>query len=217
MKLLDLYCGGGGASRGYELAGFDVVGIDKYPQKKYVGEFIMADAIEYLLDNYHKFDAIHASPPCQKWSLASMQHRINGKEYIDLIEPTRAALISAGKPYVIENVVGAPLIDPITLCGSMFMAADGTGILRTYRHRLFESNIPLLAGPCEHKWPQAKMGRRARHGEFIQFVGHYTDANVVKSMLGLDHLSKKEISQCIPPQYTEFIGKQIMSYLHGKH
>jgi DNA (cytosine-5)-methyltransferase 1 len=214
MKLLDLFCCGGGASKGYELAGFEVVGVDNQPQPKYRGTFIQADAIEYLIAHGHEYDVIHASPPCQKWSLASMQHRLKGKDYPDFISVTREYLIASGKPYVIENVPGAPLINPITLCGSMFSAANG-GQLRTYRHRLFESNLPLTAPKCHHKWPNAKMGRPAKEWEFIHFVGHYTDAKIVREMLGLEWLSKKEIAQCVPPQYTEFIGRQILTLCRG--
>ena len=211
-KLLDLYCGGGGAGRGYELAGFDVTGVDNVPQPKHRGKVILSDAIEYVLRHGHEYDFIHASPPCQAYSLASMQHRKSGRVYPDLIAKTREALQKTGKPYCIENVPGAPLLNPITLCGSMFQSATG-GILRTYRHRLFESNLPLTAPPCFHNYPQAKMGRRAKPGEFIQFVGHYTDAEIVREMLGLEWLSKNEIAQCVPPQYTEFLGRQVLSYL----
>lgn len=211
-KLLDLYCGGGGASLGYERAGFDVTGVDNVLQRKYRGKFILSDAIEYVLQHGHEYDCIHASPPCQKYSLAAMQHRISGKEYPDLISETRDALRKTGKPYIIENVQGAPLLNPIVLCGSMFESYAG-GVLRTYRHRLFESNLPLYAPKCVHNYPQAKMGRRAKANEFIQFVGHYTDADIVREMLGLEWLSKKEISQCVPPQYTEFLGKQILIHL----
>lgn len=213
-KLLDLFCCGGGAGRGYEIAGFAVVGVDNKPQPKHRGKFVLADAIEFCTKYGRDFDVIHASPPCQKYSLSAMQHRLKGKDYPDLIEETRRALIAIGVPYIIENVPGSPLIKPITLCGSMFQAADGSGLLRTYRHRMFESNMTLYAPPCFHNYPQAKMGRRAKPGEFIHFVGNYTDADIVKKMLGLDWLTKKEISQCVPPQYTEFLGRQIIDYLN---
>jgi DNA (cytosine-5)-methyltransferase 1 len=137
FKLLDLYFGGGGASLGYEQAGFDVTGVDINPQPHYKGKFIQSDAIEYLKQHYQEFDAIHASPPCQAYSKATMQFRVQGKEYVDLIGITRLELIMTGKPYVIENVPDSPLINPIQLCGTMFG-------LRTYRHRLFESNISLI-------------------------------------------------------------------------
>lgn len=206
-KLLDLYCGGGGAGYGYERAGFDVTGVDNAPQPKHQGRFIQADAIEYLKLNHHRFDAIHASPPCQAYSLASMQFRAAGKEYLDLIESTRSALIETGLPFVIENVPGSPLIDPIELCGLMFG-------LRTYRHRLFESNVKLTA-PVHpvHVARNARMGRKPKDGEFIQYVGHFSGVKQVQEMTGLYWLGQKELAQSIPPQYTEYIGRQILELL----
>ena len=204
MKLLDLYCGGGGASYGYELAGFDVVGIDKEPQPKYKGNFIQADAIEYLKKHFNKFDVIHASPPCQAYSLASMQFREAGKTYVDLIDITRNELQKTGLPYIIENVPGSPLINPIELCGAMFG-------MRTYRHRLFESNIKLTV-PIhpKHINPNAKMGRFPKDKEFIQYMGHFSGVRFVQEMTGLYWLGQKELAQSIPPQYTQFIGKQLL-------
>lgn len=206
-KLLDLYCCAGGASYGYEQAGFDVVGIDLHPQPKYRGAFVQADAIEYLKANWKEFDFIHASPPCQAYSLASMQFRKAGKEYVDLIAPTREAILETGLPYIIENVPGSPLNNPIELCGAMFG-------LRTYRHRLFESNIPLFtpAHP-EHTAPNAKMGRPPKDGEFVQYVGHFSGVKMVQEMTGLHWLGQGELAQSIPPQYTKFLGLQAYSYL----
>ncbi len=116
LKLLDLYCGGGGASYGYEQCGFSVTGVDIAPQPKYRGKFIQCDAIKYLMDHFHEYDIIHASPPCQKYSKSTIQFRRLGKEYPDLIGLTRDALFETKKPYVIENVPGSPLIRPIELC-----------------------------------------------------------------------------------------------------
>ena len=206
-KLLDLYCCGGGAGYGYEQAGFEVTGIDIAPQPKHRGAFIQADAIEYLKAHWHEYDVIHASPPCQAYSMASMQFRIVGKEYVDLIEITRAELIKTGKPYIIENVPGSPLINPIELCGAMFG-------MRTYRHRLFESNF-LIIPPAhpKHIAPNAKMGRPVKDGEFIQYVGHFPGVKLVQEMTGLHWLGQKELAQSIPPQYTKFIGEQIIKQL----
>jgi len=207
MRLLDLYCCGGGAGFGYELAGFEVVGVDILPQPKHRGEFVQADAIEYLESHGREFDFIHASPPCQAYSMASMQFRIDGKEYPDLVEATRAALVRTGVPYVIENVPGSPLIDPIELCGAMFG-------MRTYRHRLFESNIEIYA-PAHppHSAKNTKMGRAPIDGEFIQYVGHFSGVKEVQEMTGLHWLGQKELAQSIPPQYTEFIGRQVLEHL----
>lgn len=136
LKLLDLYCCQGSAGFGFEQAGFNVTGVDLYPQEKHQGLFIQADAIDYLLEHGDQYDYIHASPPCQKYSMSSKQFRILGKQYPDLISTTRAALIKLGKPYDLENVPGSPLINPVMLCGTMFG-------LPTYRHRYFEVNWNL--------------------------------------------------------------------------
>lgn len=206
-KLLDLYCCGGGAGYGYEMAGFEVTGVDIQKQPKHRGLFIQSDAITYLLENYEKYDVIHASPPCQEYSMSSKQFRLKGKKYSDLIHVTREALLTTGKPYIIENVPGSPLINPITLCGSMFG-------METYRHRLFESNLPIYS-PIhpEHTHKNAKMGRAAKPGEFIQYVGHFSGVKKVQEMTGLFWLGQYELAQSIPPQYTEYLGKQILEYL----
>ncbi len=142
--------------------------------------------------------------------MASMQFRIAGKEYVDLIEVTRKSLIETGLPYVIENVPGSPLHNPIELCGLMFG-------LKTYRHRLFESNIQLVAPiHAAHISLNAKMGRKIKDGEFIQYVGHFSGVEIVQEMTGLHWLGQKELAQSIPPQYTEFIGRQIIEYLTEK-
>ena len=207
MKLLDLYCGGGGAGYGYEQAGFDVTGVDIEDQPRHRGNFVKADAVDFLIANYRDFDVIHASPPCQAYSMASMQFRLAGKDYPDMIGLTRAALRLVGKPYVIENVPGSPLVSPIMLCGAMFG-------LRTYRHRLFESNLSLVA-PChpEHLHPNTKMGRPPKEGEFIQYVGHFSGVKLVQEMTGLHWLGQKELAQSIPPQYTHYLAGQILAHL----
>jgi len=210
LKLLDLYCCGGGASYGYEQAGFDVTGVDIIDQPRHRGKFFKADAIEFLKKNHQDFDVIHASPPCQAHSMASKQWRLKGKEYPDLIAPTRAALIETGLPYIMENVPGSPLIDPIEMCGAMFG-------MRTYRHRLFESNMPLTVPPHPvHHAPNAKMGRPANDDEFIQYVGHFPGVKAVQEMTGLHWLGQKELAQSIPPQYTLYLGRQVLNFLDLK-
>lgn len=207
MNLLDLYCGGGGASYGYEQAGFTVTGVDNKPQPKYRGQFIQADALEYLSEFGHLYDVIHASPPCQAYSMASMQFRVSGKEYVDLIASTRDLLIASRKPYVIENVPGSPLVNPVMLCGAMFG-------LRTYRHRLFESSMHLEVPPHPvHVAKNTKMGRKPAGDEYIQYVGHFAGVAEVKRMTGLYWLGRDALAQSIPPQYTKYIGKQLMTYL----
>jgi len=148
MRLLDLYCKAGGASKGYQLAGFEVVGVDIKKQKRYPYEFIQADCLELMkdMDFLRSFDVITASPPCQTHSITQHLRNAQGKstDKIDLIPQTREALIASGKPYVIENVPGSPLINPIKMCGSAFG-------LKVRRHRLFESNIQLTSSICNHK------------------------------------------------------------------
>lgn len=208
-KLLDLYCGGGGAGYGYQQAGFDVTGVDINPQPKHKGNFIQADAIQYLISYGHLYDVIHASPPCQAYSIAAMQFRNQGKQYPDLIQTTRHYLIQSGKPYIIENVPNSPLLNPIILCGTMFD-------IRTYRHRLFESNL-YIEQPHhpQHIHPNTPMGRKPKPNEFIQYVGHFSGVKEVQEMTGLTWLGQKELAQSIPPQYTKYIGEYILkTYPH---
>lgn len=202
-RLLDLYCCQGGASKGYAAAGFDVVGVDIDPQPRYPFEFFQRDA---LSAGAAGFDAIHASPPCQAHSKAQ---RIQGRRHPDLIAATRAMLQASGLPYVIENVEGAPLHDPVTLCGAMFG-------LRTYRHRLFESgggfNLPHLLHP-RHLAPAAKMGRPPRDGEFIHAVGNFSGVALVRRDWGVPWMSRDGIREAIPPAYAEWVGRQLLEHL----
>jgi len=199
-KLLDLYCCAGGAGFGYHLAGFEVVGVDISKQPKYPFQFIQEDAIKFLLAHHGEFQAIHASPPCQAYSLSSKQFRLRGKNYPDLVAVTRAAFADMDKPWVIENVPGSPLLDPVVLCGTMFG-------LQTYRHRLFETNFPIVAPPHPvHIARNAKMGRAPKQGEFIQVAGHFSDVPFARKAMGIDWMGQKELAQAIPPAYTAFIG-----------
>src|ERR1700737_2665900 len=137
-RLLDLFCGAGGAAAGYAMVGFEVRGVDIQPQPRYPYRFVQADALDYPLDD---FDVVHASPPCQ---LYSVTHALWRRDYPDLLSVMRTWLWASGKPFVLENVVGAPLPGSLLLCGTMF----GLGVLR---HRLFESNVLLFApGACDH-------------------------------------------------------------------
>lgn len=222
MKLLDLFCKAGGCSEGYRRAGFtEIIGVDIEPQVNYPFQFIQMDAIEFLrTQDLSSFDVIHASPPCQRFSgvQALSKARNNSyKEHPDLIAPTRELLQKSGKPYVIENVVGAPLIAPITLCGAMF---EG---LRVYRHRLFESNVPLTAPRHEpHNDSTPSAGNGVSPKGFISVCG----TGGVKGMnskeiiaywsmaMGINWMTRKELAQAIPPAYTEHVGKQIIEYLN---
>jgi DNA (cytosine-5)-methyltransferase 1 len=216
MKLLDLFCGGGGAAMGYYQAGFtDITGIDINPQKHYPFKFIQADALEYLAEYGAEYDVIHASPPCQLFSrIQSLGIARNGtyREHPNLIPPTRELLLKIGKHFVIENVIGAPLINPIILCGSMF---DG---LRVYRHRQFESNYNLISKihiPHKDHTPSAGNGKSPKG--FISVCG----SGGVKGMnskeiveywsmaMGINWMTREELSQAIPPAYTKFIGEQL--------
>lgn len=212
MRLLDLFCGAGGASMGYRRAGFEVVGVDINPQPHYPFEFRQADALSFDLSG---FDVIHASPPCQRYS--DLAHRNgNADEWPDLIDPTRRLLIASGEPYVIENVEGAPLIDPLLLCGTMFRG------LRVIRHRLFESNLPLyspahLAKVMGHPLVFTHDKRKRHYGQldqdtsFVQVTGggNCTVANKADAM-GIDWMTGAELNEAIPPAYTEYLGRQLV-------
>lgn len=204
LRLLDLYCCQGSAGYGYEQSGFSVTGVDLFPQPKHRGKFIQSDGIDYLLEHGHKYDFIHASPPCQEYSMSSMQFRLLGKQYPNLVEATRAALIKVGKPYVLENVPGSPLLNPVTLCGTMFD-------LPTYRHRLFETNWNLIE-PMHpiHIAKNAKMGRAIKPGEFIQYIGHFSGVQYVRDFTGCQWMDTYGLAQSIPPQYTKYIGEQYL-------
>jgi DNA (cytosine-5)-methyltransferase 1 len=199
FRIADLYCVAGGAGYGYLLGGLDVVGVDNKPQKRYPMKFILGDAIEYILNNYKDYDAIHASPPCQEYSTSTIQWKLEGKKYPDMVGETRIALQSTGLPFIIENVPNSPLIDPIILNGSVF------GLL-VHRKRLFECNffveqpkIPLTKSPI-------KMGRRVKEGDIIQPVGHFIGVEYAKKQMEIDWMIGQELSQAIPPAYTKYIS-----------
>lgn len=205
-RLLDLYSGGGGAAMGYHLAGFDVTGIDIAPQKNYPFAFIQADAIDYCRRYGHLFDFIHASPPCHDHTPLRALVGTDGTGW--LVAATRAALIAAGVPWVIENVPGAPLQHYITLCGGMFG-------LRTYRHRRFETSFGMFQPHHPpHVVKTSTKKRRAcwdagLHISVTGDVGTY----VGRLAMGIDWMTGNELSQAIPPAYTRFIGE---SWLAGR-
>jgi DNA (cytosine-5)-methyltransferase 1 len=204
MRVLDLFCGQGGASAGYAKASFDVKGVDIERQPRYPFEFFQADALLYAQRYGCLFDFIHASPPCQAHSDT---WRIQSNDHPDLIGETRDILEWLRKPYIIENVVGAPLIDPVMLCGAMFG-------LRTYRHRLFESNLPLTVPEHpEHVAPQAKMGRPVREGEFQHIVGNFSGVALARETMGMPWANRDGLREAIPVAYTEFLGRRIRELL----
>ena len=229
---------------GYHRSGFEVVGVDIAPQPNYPFEFVQADALEYLSGLLHgrahgdwdgseyglgDFDAIHASPPCQAHSTIAKQVRKLGRtanEHPDLVPQTRELLQAMQLPYVIENVVGAPLINPTLLCGSSFG-------LDVRRHRLFETNWPLLAPPCAHGWQTPRFrsldSRRAKsvvpiHGssQLASVVGVHGNLNyrgemeLRKRAMEICWMSNYELTQAIPPAYTELIGHQLLTYLNAQ-
>jgi hypothetical protein len=207
--LLDLFAGAGGAARGYQRAGFHVLGVDINPQPDYCGDdFVQADVLE-MLHLLTLADARHASPPCQRYTSLAAGNNANAEQYPDLVATVREALMASGKPYVIENVPNAPLRNPITLCGEMF----GLDVIR---HRAFESNV-LLMQP-EHL-PHRGRVAGYRHGEWFEgpYFAVYGDGGGKgtvaqwQSAMGIDWTeNRKSIAEAIPPAYTEFIGAQLM-------
>jgi DNA (cytosine-5)-methyltransferase 1 len=213
-KLLDLFCCAGGVAAGYARAGFEVVGVDIKPQRNFPFEFVQADALTLPMGFLQSFDAIHASPPCQSYSDLAKRNG-NAHEWPRLIEPVREMLIKTGKPYVIENVEGAPLLNPAVLCGTMFKG------LRVLRHRLFESNF-LIIVPPHGKHPRCHTfdKRKSQYGktdDMIDFVSVNGGGNcsiaAARDAMGIDWMTKGELNEAIPPAYTEFIGKQLMQHL----
>lgn len=202
--LLDVFAGAGGASMGYHRAGWTVVGVDKEPQPNYPFRFIRADALDYLSDGVSwLYDAIHAGPPCQRYSVMSACRPGLSDKYPDLIEPTRELLESTGLPWVMENVPGSPLRNPVTLCGTMFG-------YELYRHRLFESNVPI-AEPLHpvHVKPASKAGHWTP-GTIMSISGHVSPIKMAREIMDIDWTTRDELAEAIPPYYTHYIGRELM-------
>ena len=214
FRLLDLFCGAGGATIGYHEMGFEVVGVDIAPQPNYPFEFIEADALTLDPEFTDSFDAIHASPPCQAYSDLAARNG-NADDWPKLIEPIRDILLATGKPYVIENVEGAPLIDYIVLCGTMFPG------LRVLRHRLIEANFAIYP-PRHGKHPlvhtldrrKAHYGKTDERYDFVQVTGGGNcSVEAASDAMGIDWMTKRELNESIPPAYTRFIGGILLSRL----
>jgi DNA (cytosine-5)-methyltransferase 1 len=211
MRLLDAYCGAGGAGMGYHRAGFDVVGVDLAAQPRYPFEFHQCDAVEFIRAHGHEFDAIHASPPCQMFTPYRRKGHGVGDGSPNLIPPTRAALVAAQRPYVIENVEQAAgeLVSPVKLCGSMFG-------LDVQRHRLFETNVPVMSSPCNHtcwspRFPPAT--NRANLRRTVEIGVWRIPLSVQRTAMGIDWMTLPELSQAIPPAYTELVGGFLREHL----
>lgn len=236
-RLLDLFCGAGGAAMGYHRAGFDVVGVDE-AQKRYPFEFHCADAMTFPLDG---FDAIHASPPCQAYAYGTANLRAAGKVYPDLLGPTRDRLLAEAEvPWVIENTPPAPMRVDYQLCGSMF---DLPGLIR---HRWFEVSwgpVIDLVPPCNHEGLPMDVGARtgtrravspsARVAprRTVSIIGNGTASGVrwwrtdrpegvtwkqlCEAAMGIDWMTRHELSQAIPPAYTEFVGERLLAHVRA--
>lgn len=202
-KALDLCCCAGGASMGLWRAGFDVVGVDIKPQPRYPFMFLQADALEV---RFQGFDFIWASPPCQQFCALATREDLSG--YPDIIDPIRQRLIASGKPWVIENVPGAPIRKDLILCGAMFG-------LRSYRHRHFEASFPIeQPGHPKHVMRVNRRGENRRqhwaNGGFITITGDVGTYCGPEAM-GIDWMSGAEMSEAIPPAYAEHIGRAAMA------
>jgi DNA (cytosine-5)-methyltransferase 1 len=221
-RLLDLFCGAGGCSVGYHTAGFEVVGVDSAPQPRYPFAFHQADALEFLAAHGREFDAIHASPPCQRYSHAAFSPR-HKERHPDLVGATREHLDISGRPWVIENVYGAPLTrGSVMLCGLMFG-------LKVFRHRWFESSHLLFVpghpphagrvigkdGMCCVVGHGGGVSRRMREQIGRHGRGGQQGKAEWQTAMGIDWMNRDELSQAIPPAYTEWIGRQLVGRLAG--
>ncbi len=213
-KLLDLFCKAGGASVGYARAGFEVEGVDIEPQPNYPFKFHLADALEFPLEG---FDAYHASPPCQFGSTIAKQNRALRPgiyNHPNLIPATRERLINTAKPYVIENVVGEPYLkNPCKLTGSWFE-------LDVKRDRYFETSFSVFDTPHSN-WqkPRFRSLDQRRKGKLSKVIGVHGHINYAgegelrAKAMGIDWMLDAELTQAIPPAYTEYIGKYLIKYL----
>lgn len=210
-KLLDLFCCAGGAAMGYSQAGFEVIGVDIDDQPNFPFQFVKHDALAIPQSFLKAFDVIHASPPCQSYSDLAKRNG-NADMWPRLIDPVRDLLKRSKKPYIIENVEGAPLLDPVILCGTMFPE------LRVIRHRLFESNVELHPGTHQkhplvftHDKRKSHFGKLDQNKSFVQVTGggNCTVANA-RDALGISWMTKNELNESIPPAYTRFLGLQVI-------
>jgi DNA (cytosine-5)-methyltransferase 1 len=207
-RLLDLFCGAGGAAMGYHCAGFDVVGVDNRPQPHYPFPFVQSDALEYCREHGKEYDAIHASPPCQAYSISTKNCPTRKDFYPDMMEETRNVLTHSGRPFVIENVPRAPLRPDFKLCGCQF------GVWRLKRERWFEVNFQTggLLQPCCHLEPVISVCGHGTPSWTADWRLHRKTVKVSdwRRAMGIYWMTGAELSQSIPPAYTEFIGRQLI-------
>lgn len=221
-RALDLFCKAGGATKGLQRAGFYVVGVDIEPQPNYCGdEFFQADALTFPLDG---FDLYWASPPCQAYKVGLNRANVaRGRtlEHRNLVAATRARLVATRKPYIIENVTDAPLVNPVMLCGSSFRRELK---LPLRRHRCFESNVALLTPPCDHSWQTEKRfhtnfrpGGRIILSPVVQVYGNSAGREHWPDAMGIDWMTAAELTQAIPPVYSELLGRQIIAVIESRN
>lgn len=210
MRILDLFCGAGGAAMGLHRAfpEAEITGVDIKPQPRYPFNFIQADALEFPLDGY---DFIWTSPPCQMYSYGSARWRNEGKEYADLLEATAKRIRPLGIPYCIENVTGAhwKMKYPFVLCGLMFG-------LKVIRHRWFETNFHVFVPS------HPECGSAIRDGRALTVAGHGGESSSYKfadwkKAMDIDWMNKEELTQAVPPAYSEFIGRQLRNIIGRKY
>ncbi len=214
MRLLDLFCGAGGAAMGYSRAGFtEIVGVDIKPQPRYPFTFVCGDALDFAAQFGHTFDAIHASPPCQRWlsfpKAPWMSQESRDRVRPDHLTPMVTLLDALGVPFVVENVATSPLQRTITLCGSSFG-------LRVRRHRKFATNFWVWPLECRHREQGPPIGVYG-HGGPKNPGGrgrrYKNRAEASAAMGGMDWATLREIVEAIPPAYTEYIGRQLLASL----
>lgn len=211
-RLLDLFCGAGGAAMGYHKSGFEIVGIDIEPQPNYPFAFIQLDALSINRSFFHQFHAIHASPPCQIHSRLYASSGRNNK-HMDLVPPTRDLLISSNLPWVMENVLSSGLIRAVMLCGTMFNLKIDRAEIR--RHRLFETSFDLFLAPkCDHRLPTMSVtGSTPQRQIRFNAVRETYTVDEARQAMGIHWMTMRELSQAIPPAYTEWIGRHLLKQL----
>lgn len=204
MKALDLFCGAGGASKGLEDSGLfsEIVGVDIKDQPNYPYKIITDNVFDLCFWDICKYDFIWASPPCQHYTRMLNHGQQNRNKYPDLIQETRSLLERTGKPYVIENVIGAPLIKPIMLCGEMFG-------LRVTRHRIFESSHDHIKQPKHKKYKGTHIRKQNDGGYYYRVYGHETGKRNWGKAMGINWMRSCELTQAIPPAYSKYIVEEL--------